>query len=78
MKAYFEEGHHISGTGDEVLRTIAGRYMKANPALPFSYRAFSDKGFERGADGRCILDFDKKFPGGGKWGLCICFCKISQ
>ena len=78
MKAYFEEGHHISGTGDEVLRTIAGRYMKANPALPFSYRAFSDKGFERGADGRCILDFDKKFPEAENGDYAFAFAKFQS
>ena len=76
MKSYFEEGHNISGSADEVLGTIAGRYMKANPVQPFSYRAFSDKGFEREADGRCVLDFDKKFPKAENGDYAYAFAKL--
>ena len=76
MKSYFEERKNISGTAEEVLRTITGRYMKANPALPFSYRAFSEEGFERDADGRCVLDFDKKFPEAENGDYAFAFAKF--
>ena len=61
MKKYFEK-ECISGTDESVMRKIAYRYMADNPIEPFSYRAFNTFGFKRGSDGRCILDFDEKFP----------------
>ena len=61
MKKYFEK-ECISGNDESVMRKIAYRYMAENPIEPFSYRAFNTFGFKRGSDGRCILDFDEKFP----------------
>ncbi|MBO5177772.1 MAG: glycoside hydrolase family 88 protein [Lachnospiraceae bacterium] len=76
MKPYFEEGSSITGKSCEVIRTIVNRYMKANPARPFSYRAFSREGFNRDADGRCVLDFAQKFPNAKNGDFAYAFAKF--
>ena len=62
MKKYFENKKCIRGNDEAVMKKIAYRYMEDNPIEPFAYRAFNTLGFKRGCDGRCILDFDEKFP----------------
>lgn len=64
MKPYFSVEHtcSIEGSAQEVIRTVAYKYIKNNPAKSFSYRAFSDKEFKRDAEGYFQLDFDKRFP----------------
>lgn len=62
MKKYFEHKESISGNFDDVMKKIAYRYIKDNPVKPFSYRAFNTLGFKTDAEGRCIIDFDEKFP----------------
>jgi len=64
MKPYFSVEHtcSIAGSEQEVIRVIANKYIKNNPAKSFSYRAFSTEEFKRNAAGYFQLDFDKKFP----------------
>lgn len=64
MKAYFESknGLQKQDTTESVMHRIADRYMRENPAHPFMYRSFSEDGFKRDAEARCILDFNAKFP----------------
>lgn len=46
---------------EETLKTIAGRYMGANPAHPFANRLFSKDSFTRLHDYRYEMDFTKKW-----------------
>lgn len=62
MEKYFEQKECIGGSDEAVMKKIAYRYMRDNPIEPFAYRAFNTLGFIRDDDGRCILDFDEKFP----------------
>ena len=45
---------------NRVIETIAGRFMGANPILPFTYRAFSKDGYMQLSDGRVLIDLRDK------------------
>jgi len=64
MKPYFsvEKTRNITGSAKEVIRTVAYKYIKDNPANAFSYRAYSDHDFKRDEAGYFHLNFDEKFP----------------
>lgn len=63
MDAYFKKEKSIPESlgVKEIIKRISQRYIDENPVIPYSYRAFSEKGFMRDSDTRCIIDFDNKF-----------------
>ena len=76
MEKYFKNKNSISGDSKAVMSRIAYRYMKDNPEEPFTYRAYNTLGFKRGCDGRCILDFDEKFPNAENGDYAYAFSKL--
>lgn len=76
MEKYFKNKNSINGDYKAVMSQIAYRYMKDNPIEPFSYRPYNTLGFVRGSDGRCILDFDDKFPNAENGDFAYAFSKI--
>lgn len=76
METYFKNKNGIGTNTECVMRKIAYRYMEENPAAPFSYRAYNTLGFRRGSDGRCILDFDEKFPNAEEGDYAYAFSKL--
>lgn len=61
MKKYFK-GKSIYESDQDPIKRISERFIADNPMTPYSYRAFNTSGFIRDKIGRCILDFDSKFP----------------
>ena len=64
MKPYFLDldKRPVSGTTEEVVRTVVDRYIKNNPAKPLSCRAYTEDGFRRDKLGCFDVDFDKLCP----------------
>ena len=63
MKPYFStESKAISGSAEEVIRTITNRYMKASPMTDLSYRAYTEDNFRRERSGCVVVDFNELFP----------------
>ncbi len=53
----------VSGSTEQVIRTVLDRYMKHSPAEPLAYRAYTDsKEFRRDTSGFYEVDFDRMFP----------------
>jgi unsaturated rhamnogalacturonyl hydrolase len=73
MSQYFDLDDSIySWTGENiplVLEIVANRYVGQNPPLPFSFRAFSKRGFQQLDDGRYDLNLQAKWPRArpGQW-----------
>ncbi|PAD80214.1 glycoside hydrolase family 88/105 protein [Paenibacillus campinasensis] len=66
MIGYVEEresARYWFGNEDErILELVAGRYMGANPPVPFALRAFSKAGILQNRDGLYDLDFSERLP----------------
>ena len=78
MTSYVEQygKQPVAGAAESVIRTIAKSYMKRNPPVPFSYRAYSEKGFKCDENGAFILDFDNKFPEAADGDYAYAFSKV--
>ncbi|MBQ6875565.1 MAG: glycoside hydrolase family 88 protein [Lachnospiraceae bacterium] len=64
MKPLYSDTGKKTATGntEEIIRTVTDRYIKANPAEPLAYRAYTEDGFLRDASGCFDIDFDEIFP----------------
>lgn len=76
MEKYFQDKKSITGTNTEVALKIAERYMADNPVVPYTYRPFNSEGFLRDNSGRCIIDFDEKFPDAENGDYAYAFSKL--
>lgn len=64
---YFDQEESIArslgdAAGQDVLLTIAQRFMAQHPAQPFAYRCFSEDGFANREDGRYDIDLSNRLP----------------
>ena len=75
MQKYFNKDS-MEGKTEDIIKKISYRYINDNPDEPFTYRAYNTLGFERAEDGRCIIDFDKKFPDAKCGDYAYAFSKI--
>src|SRR3954470_20551185 len=66
MGHYFEDDQSLFASAGPQVRTaldrIVKRYLRANPPLPLTYRAYSRRGILRGKDYRYIANFNSHFP----------------
>jgi len=66
MTGYFQNEESIAykhhSCIEEVIETIANRYIADHPAYPFQLRAYSENGFRQLQDGRYDLDLSGKHP----------------
>lgn len=64
LKPYFDETtcKAISGSAEEIISTIANRYIRENPASSLSYRAYTEDRFRRDRSGCYAVDFNDIFP----------------
>ncbi|MBW5447781.1 glycosyl hydrolase [Cohnella sp. CFH 77786] len=70
MTEYIEPRESIRyGFGDDdrrILETLAGRYVGANPPIPFALRAFSKSGVLQNGEGLYDMDLSAKLPQAGQ------------
>lgn len=65
MNSYFDmensANNRTGGDIDSILNLIGQRYIAQNPALPFVFRAFNQKGILCDADGRYNINLNERF-----------------